>query len=81
MFGYAKVFVNLPGEGSGKKVEDLLGRKWDCIEHATFIFDVVRDDTGVRGLRFKSMKHFGDPTPIFGEAIRRSVLSSDNLTA
>lgn len=79
LLGHAKLYVNLPVPGE-KKYEDLQGRKWECLALGAYKFNVVKDDTGVQGLRFTSFQTFADPTPILSEAIKRKVIPVEALT-
>jgi len=79
LFGYAKMYINLPVPGE-KKFEDLQGRKWECQGHGAFIFNVVKDDSPL-GMKFTHYQIFADPTPILSEAIKRGIIPVEALTS
>ncbi|KAK3332388.1 hypothetical protein B0T19DRAFT_457065 [Cercophora scortea] len=70
LFGYARMFVNLPpgGGGNGNNGE---GRRWDCEAQGAFIFDFVKDPAGPLGFRCKYFQILADPTPILAVAMER----------
>jgi hypothetical protein len=82
LFGYAKLYVDLPGsEGVNNTHEDLKGRKWEIVAHGAFIFDVEKADDSPFGFRLTYQQTFADPTPILGEAIKRGLIKPENLVA
>jgi len=76
--GFAKMYVNLPGDGE-RKYEDLQGRKWECVAEGGFLFEVVKDATGVLGMKCKSWKVFADPTPILSVALKKGIIPVEAL--
>ncbi|KAK3385733.1 hypothetical protein B0H63DRAFT_473499 [Podospora didyma] len=83
LLGYARMFVNLPGgggEANNTTHADLQGRKWDCQAHGSFLFDVVKDETGPLGYKFTYYQVFANPLPILGEAIKRGIIPVEALS-
>lgn len=80
LFGYAKMFVDLPGAVDKKHI-DLAGRAWECQAHGAFLFDVVKDPEGPQGFRIKFFQLFSDPTAILGHAIKRGLIPVEALAA
>jgi hypothetical protein len=76
--GFAKMYVNLPGEGD-RNYEDLQGRKWECVAEGAFLFEAIKDETGVQGFRVKSWKIYADPTPILGVALKKGIMPVEAL--
>jgi hypothetical protein len=75
--GFARTYVNLPGDG-GRAVEDLQGRRWECVGDGAFRFVVVRDPE--TGMKFREWKVCADPMPILGVALKRGLLPVEALT-
>lgn len=78
LFGYAKMFVDLP-DAKEKKFTDLQGRSWECQGHGAFLFDVVKDAAGPQGFRIKFFQIFADPTAILGDAVRRGLIPAEAI--
>ncbi|KAK3682193.1 hypothetical protein B0T22DRAFT_484273 [Podospora appendiculata] len=93
LFGYARIFVNLPvvtgnngsssqaGDGSDRKCRDLQGRRWDCEAQGAFIFDFLRDPAGPLGFRYKFFQILADPTPILSVAMERDAAARADAAA
>ncbi len=79
LFGYARVFINLPGAGE-RKFQDNQGRLWEAVSQGAFLFDVVKDPTGPGGLKFTHYQIFADPTPVLGSAVRKGILPAEIIT-
>lgn len=78
MVGFANVYANLavPGE---KTKTDLSGRQWDVIVPGAFLFTCVKDPTGPKGFKVKTMTLFGDGVPVVGEMIKRGMVKPEDL--
>jgi len=78
--GYARLFANLPVPGESIH-EDVDGNKWDVQGHGMFQFTYVKDPSGPKGIKMGTFKLFADPTPLFGEMIKRGMISGEDLLA
>lgn len=73
LVGWAKMFVNVPGDGE-RKHTDLQGRKWEHVNFAGSTCDLTRDEESPLGFRMKKMQTFGNPTPILSVAVKRGLV-------
>lgn len=82
VFAHAKIYVDLVG-GKGtddeKTATDDEGRKWELVLGGTMLTDLVRDEGGVLGFKFASVKLYYDPTPALGLAIKRGLIPVEAL--
>ncbi|KUJ23776.1 uncharacterized protein LY89DRAFT_662578 [Mollisia scopiformis] len=78
MVGFANVYANLlvPGE---KTKKDQSGRQWDVLVPGAFLFTCVKDPTGPKGFKVKSMTLFGDGVPVVGEMMKRGMVKAEDL--
>ena len=79
MVGMATIFGNLhvPGE---KTKTDLSGRKWDVAVPGALLFACVKDPTGPKGFKVKSMSLYGDGVPVVREMIKRGMITPEDLS-
>jgi len=78
MMGVANVYANLhvPGE---KTKTDLSGRQWDVVAPGAFLFTCVKDSTGPKGYKVKSMSLYGNKIPVITEMVKRGMVKPEDL--
>ncbi|KAF3929072.1 hypothetical protein ABW20_dc0105142 [Dactylellina cionopaga] len=78
MVGFANIYANLPVPGEKTKT-DSAGVQWDVMIAGAFLFNLVKDSTGPKGLKIKSLTIFGDSLPAVGEMIKRGMVKPEDL--
>lgn len=78
MMGVAHIYGNLPVPGEKTKT-DLTGRKWDVVVPGAIRFYCVKDASGPKGFKIKSIDLFGDGTPVVVEMIKRGMVKPEDL--
>jgi hypothetical protein len=78
MMGIATVYADLPVPGEKTK-KDSTGRQWDVAVPGALLFTCVKDPTGPKGFKVKSITIFGDGTPVVGEMIKRGMNKPEDL--
>lgn len=78
MMGIATIYGNLHVPGAKTK-KDLSGRLWDVAVPGALLFTCVKDPSGPKGFKVKSMTLFGDGTPVIGEMIKRGMMKPEDL--
>ncbi|KIW83341.1 hypothetical protein Z517_02586 [Fonsecaea pedrosoi CBS 271.37] len=78
MMGVAHVFANLAAPGEKTK-EDLSGRRWDVVVPGAFLFNCVKDPSGPKGFKVKSMTLYGDGTPVLAEMVKRGMVKPEDV--
>jgi len=79
MVGFANIYGNLPVPGEKTK-KDSFGGQWDIVVPGAFLFVIVKDPTGPKGFKMKSMTVYGDGVPVVSEMIKRGMVKPEDLS-
>jgi len=75
LVGTAAIYVNLPAPGEGK-VKDLMGREWDFkMQGAAFHFELVKDASGIKGVKLGKQEVVGDMLALAAELVKRGMVT------
>ena len=78
MMGQANVYANLHGQAASgeKKVKSEDGKEWDIVTPGAFLFEYVKDGSGVK---LKSTKIYADSAPGMMTMVKRGLIKPSDL--
>ncbi|KIW91686.1 uncharacterized protein Z519_07654 [Cladophialophora bantiana CBS 173.52] len=79
MMGIAHIYGNFPVPGGDKTKTDFSGRQWGVVVPGAMVFRCVKDPSGPKGFKVKSMTVYGDGTPVVAEMIKRGMIKPEDL--